>query len=212
MGLALLAVPVLSVAPAQAGDDPAGLVGSPTSVAIVPSDATLLGRRATRQLIVSATSADGTVHDLTRALEWISRDPEVATVSPGGQVVPRGNGTATIVARRGSVEVQANVKVERMEQPAPVSFRRDVIPAFSQAGCNMGACHGTPTGKGGFKLSFEPPPAGAPQSWYLRRRLMAALVIVLVALGVWSGMATFGWLGLRRQVPLRRIRSAPIGN
>ena len=37
-----------------------------------------------------------------------------------------------------------------MDQPAPVSFRRDVIPAFSQASCNMGACHGTPTGKGGF--------------------------------------------------------------
>ena len=42
-----------------------------------------------------------------------------------------------------------------MEQPAPVSFRRDVIPAFSQAGCNMGACHGTPTGKGGFRLSLR---------------------------------------------------------
>ena len=42
-----------------------------------------------------------------------------------------------------------------MDQPAPVSFRRDVIPAFSQAGCNMGACHGTPTGKGGFKLSLR---------------------------------------------------------
>jgi len=155
MGLALSAVLVLSVAPVQAGDDLAGLVGSPASVAIVPSDATLLGRRATRQLIVSATSADGTVRDLTRALEWISLDPGVATVSPRGQVVPRGNGTATIVARRGSVEVQTKVKVERMERPAPVSFRRDVIPAFSQAGCNMGACHGTPTGKGGFKLSLR---------------------------------------------------------
>ncbi len=42
-----------------------------------------------------------------------------------------------------------------MDQPAPVSFRRDVIPAFSQASCNMGACHGTPTGKGGFRLSLR---------------------------------------------------------
>jgi hypothetical protein len=30
-----------------------------------------------------------------------------------------------------------------------------VIPALSQAGCNMGACHGTPTGKGGFRLSLR---------------------------------------------------------
>ena len=42
-----------------------------------------------------------------------------------------------------------------MEQPARVSFRRDVIPSFSQAGCNTGACHGTPTGKGGFRLSLR---------------------------------------------------------
>ena len=42
-----------------------------------------------------------------------------------------------------------------MDRPSPVSFRRDVIPAFSQAGCNMGACHGTPTGKGGFRLSLR---------------------------------------------------------
>ena len=30
-----------------------------------------------------------------------------------------------------------------------------MIPSFSQAGCNTGACHGTPTGKGGFRLSLR---------------------------------------------------------
>ncbi len=106
-------------------------------------------------MIATATDADGSIRDVTRALEWTSLDPAVAVVSPKGRVVPRSNGTATIVARRGSVEVRTTVQVERMDQPAPVSFRRDVIPAFSQAGCNMGACHGTPTGKGGFKLSLR---------------------------------------------------------
>jgi hypothetical protein len=38
---------------------------------------------------------------------------------------------------------------------AGVSFRTQVIPALSRAGCNMGACHGTPTGKGGFRLSLR---------------------------------------------------------
>jgi hypothetical protein len=140
---------------ARAEDDPAVFVGSPSSVAIEPGGATLIGRRATRQLIVSATYADGSTRDLTRAVEWVSLNPEVATVSRKGQVVPKENGTATIVARRESVEVQTTITVERMEQPAPVSFRRDVIPTFSQAGCNMGACHGTPTGKGGFRLSLR---------------------------------------------------------
>jgi hypothetical protein len=76
-------------------------------------------------------------------------------VSPTGRVTPVADGTATIVARGGSVEAQTTVNVAKMTEPAPVSFRRDVIPAFSQAGCNMGACHGTPTGKGGFKLSLR---------------------------------------------------------
>ncbi len=153
--LLVSALLVLAADPAVAADDPAQLIGVPTSVAITPIDATLSGRRATRQLIVSATYADGSARDLTRALEWVSLNPEIAQVSPKGRVVPRGNGTATIVARRGSVEAETTVKVERVDQPAPVSFRRDVIPALSQAGCNMGACHGTPTGKGGFKLSLR---------------------------------------------------------
>jgi hypothetical protein len=36
-----------------------------------------------------------------------------------------------------------------------VSFRNDVMPVLSRAGCNAGACHGNKTGKGGFKLSLR---------------------------------------------------------
>ena len=41
----------------------------------------------------------------------------------------------------------------------PVSFTRDVMPVFTKAGCNTGACHGTSRGKDGFHLSlfgFDP--------------------------------------------------------
>jgi hypothetical protein len=38
---------------------------------------------------------------------------------------------------------------------APVSFRNDVMPVLSKAGCNAGACHGNRNGKGGFKLSLR---------------------------------------------------------
>jgi hypothetical protein len=37
----------------------------------------------------------------------------------------------------------------------PVSFRTDVIAALSRAGCNSGACHGSPQGKNGFRLSLR---------------------------------------------------------
>lgn len=41
-----------------------------------------------------------------------------------------------------------------MLQPDPVSFRQDVLPIFSKAGCNSGGCHGALAGKGGFRLSL----------------------------------------------------------
>src|ERR1019366_7776169 len=43
----------------------------------------------------------------------------------------------------------------RAEDPRPVDFRTDVIAALSRAGCNQGACHGSPHGKNGFRLSLR---------------------------------------------------------
>ena len=49
---------------------------------------------------------------------------------------------------------------ERSPAPA-ISFRRDVMPVFFRAGCNVGGCHGAASGKDGFRLSlFGYDPAG----------------------------------------------------
>jgi Bacterial Ig-like domain (group 2) len=128
---------------------------APGEITLIPQTSLLRGWRATQQMIATSRAADGSVQDATRSVEWLSLDPSVAIVSSKGRVVPKGNGTTKVVARLGSHEWGATVQVEGMDRPAPVSFRRDVIPSFSQAGCNMGACHGTPTGKGGFRLSLR---------------------------------------------------------
>lgn len=36
-----------------------------------------------------------------------------------------------------------------------VSLQRDVIPVLTKQACNSGACHGSPSGKGGFRLSLR---------------------------------------------------------
>ena len=36
-----------------------------------------------------------------------------------------------------------------------LSFRHDVLPVLSKAGCNGGGCHGALAGKGGFRLSLN---------------------------------------------------------
>lgn len=38
---------------------------------------------------------------------------------------------------------------------SPVSFRHEVLPLLTKAGCNSGTCHGTPNGKNGFRLSLR---------------------------------------------------------
>ncbi|WP_152051069.1 DUF1549 domain-containing protein [Tautonia marina] len=134
---------------------PADEIGSPASLTIAPGDVLLSGRRASAQLIATATDPNGALRDLTRLVQWTSLDPEIALIDARGRVTPVGDGEARIVASGGSVEAQTTVRVERMAEPHPVSFRQDVMPALSQASCNMGACHGTPTGKGGFRLSLR---------------------------------------------------------
>src|SRR5438552_8294538 len=43
----------------------------------------------------------------------------------------------------------------RADEPVRVSFQHDVVPILTKLGCNSGACHGTPTGKNGFRLSLR---------------------------------------------------------
>lgn len=40
------------------------------------------------------------------------------------------------------------------ESPEAPSFRNDILPILSKAGCNGGGCHGALAGKGGFRLSL----------------------------------------------------------
>ena len=56
-------------------------------------------------------------------------------------------GTCLIVAA-----VLANAA--RADGP-PVSFRHEVLPLLTKAGCNSGTCHGAAKGKNGFKLSLR---------------------------------------------------------
>src|SRR5690606_19877059 len=46
-------------------------------------------------------------------------------------------------------------EVVKQEQPDRVSFNYGALVALSKHGCNQGACHGSPSGKGGFRLSLR---------------------------------------------------------
>ena len=53
------------------------------------------------------------------------------------------------------VALICNAALRAEEQAGRVSFQHDVLAALSRHSCSSGACHGSPTGKGGFRLSLR---------------------------------------------------------
>jgi hypothetical protein len=132
----------------------APLVGQPTALAVQPESITLTGPRALQQVVVTGKYADGTVRDLTPFCEMAFEATDVAALKDG-LLAPKKNGTTSLVVRAGGQTAKVLVVVKDFDKPAPVSFRHEFIAALNVGGCNAGACHGTPSGKGGFKLSLR---------------------------------------------------------
>jgi hypothetical protein len=126
----------------------------PNNIELVPAQFELKGYRSQQQLIVTGQFASAEVRDLTARVEYSSSDENVVRVEDA-VVYPVGNGTAAITARFGELEATVQATVVGMDAPSPVSFKNEAIAALSKAGCNMGACHGSPSGKGGFRLSLR---------------------------------------------------------
>jgi hypothetical protein len=122
---------------------------------VAPAEFVLEGTRTRQQLLVTGGFGEAGEADLTAGASYESRQPEVAVVGRDGVVRPKGDGTAEIVVRHGGLEAHARVTVRGTAEPAQVDFRTDVIAGLSRAGCNQGACHGSPQGKNGFRLSLR---------------------------------------------------------
>jgi hypothetical protein len=154
--LATLAL-VASAAPAAVPTEPAQvapLVGQPTALLVQPPTITLAGPRAVQQVVVSGKYADGSVRDLTPFCELTPEAADVAALQDG-LLAPKKNGTTNLLVKAGGQTAKVPVVVKDFDRPAPVSFRHEFIAAVNVGGCNAGACHGTPSGKGGFKLSLR---------------------------------------------------------
>src|SRR5262249_18726009 len=88
-------------------------------------------------------------------------NPAVATVSADGTVAPRGAGQTTLkVTAPGGASRDVPVTVTGAAR-RPVSFANDVMPVLARAGCNSGACHGSASGKKGFRVSLRASRPGA---------------------------------------------------
>ncbi|HET6327599.1 MAG TPA: DUF1553 domain-containing protein [Planctomycetaceae bacterium] len=134
-------------------------VEPPIKLTLEPSKFELSTPRCTLQLVATGTYASDRVRDLTADVTLTSSDPKIIRIK-GTTVIPVGDGTAKIIAKIGEREATSEVVVRDLDSPPAVSFKNETLPALTKAGCNMGACHGSPSGKNGFRLSlrgFDPP-------------------------------------------------------
>jgi hypothetical protein len=128
-------------------------IGSPERIVAEPARIQLDSPRSRMRIIVTGHYAGGTVQDLTRAASLTTTNDQVVRIE-NGCAVPVANGTADLVASTGDHEITVPVEVTSIERPAPISFHYETLAALTKQGCNAGACHGSPSGKGGFRLSL----------------------------------------------------------
>lgn len=129
-------------------------IGQPTKIEVHPASVKLRGANAAAQLVVTGHYANGSVQDLTRAATFTSNNAAIATAEAG---VVRGkqDGTDEITIDAGGQQAKVAVEVAESTKPQRMSFEFDALVALSKQGCNSGACHGSPSGKGGFRLSLR---------------------------------------------------------
>ncbi|MBM3801113.1 MAG: DUF1553 domain-containing protein [Acidimicrobiia bacterium] len=123
-------------------------------ITVYPSSIVLGSSRASQQLVVEGTYADGYSEDLTaKALMQVESRSTVRI--EGDRVLPVASGAGTILASVGALKTSVAVSARDIEQRPEWSFRNHVVPVLTKTGCNMGACHGAAAGKNGFKLTLR---------------------------------------------------------
>ena len=159
-GAALALLLSLACGPVQAAEATADaaiepiVVGTPQRIEVFPASFKLDSPRRVAHLIVTGYYPDGSMQDLTRAAEFTSGDQQVARVD-GAIVSPAGNGKTDVLVKVGGHETKVPIEVVSIETPDKVSFNYGTLAVLSKQGCNQGACHGSPSGKGGFRLSLR---------------------------------------------------------
>ena len=151
----LVTASVLAAESPEKQADKAECVGRPVSLVVQPETIRLAGPRGMRQILVTGRYSDGSERDLTSFCELKVESPELVKISRGGLLRAQAAGETALVIQAGERMARVPIIVTDFDKPQTVSFRHEFIAALNVAGCNAGACHGIPSGRGGFKLSLR---------------------------------------------------------
>lgn len=136
---AVLALPLM--APAQ-------------QLAVYPSQVTLNNAHDFERLVAVVTRPDGVTLDVTPEVKVTFAAENIATWGENFKLSAVGDGETVITVTHGEQSVQVPLKVQNATLVPAMTFGNDVEPAIMRAGCNTGGCHGSASGKNGFRLSL----------------------------------------------------------
>lgn len=154
----MLIVSCLAFGSAASAAEPSS-VSDVARLEVFPQKLELTGPRSSAQLVITGHLANGEVVDVSSKASFIPAEPEVLVVSTSGRVTPKRDGETQLRVSVGGVSKTLTARVSGQQKLHTVSFEYETLPALAKAGCSGGACHGSPHGKGEFRLSlfgFEP--------------------------------------------------------
>jgi len=137
---------------------------SPISLQVEPTAIELRSARDQQAIVVIATFPDGSTQDVSSKVE-----PKMESIGDSNAVVeyvnetfiPKQDGAMKVTFSYGGLDCSLDIRVNGSGVQPPVGFRNEVLPVLTRAGCNTGKCHGSASGKDGFRLSlFGYDPAG----------------------------------------------------
>src|SRR5215207_753678 len=119
-----------------------------TELTVFPAEIRLGTAQAAQSVAVQALYPDGTTRDVTTQARFTVANTSVARID-STKVWSAADGKTEITVQFDSHSLKVPVTVEQAKVERPISFKLDVIPAMTKAGCNSGACHGASRGKDG---------------------------------------------------------------
>jgi hypothetical protein len=136
-------------------------VEEPVSVLrVYPETVSLTDARDDQRLLVLQKNPDGSTVDITASAEF-SVDVDGLVKIESGTVRPQSDGVGRIRVQSAGLMAEIPLQVMHAEVVPELSFRSEVLATLTKAGCNSGKCHGSASGKDGFRLSlFGYDPAG----------------------------------------------------
>ena len=134
---------------------PGSAIGAAAQLTVHPAALELTGADPEHGLVVLATREDGRVLDVTRRSTFASRGAATVSVERSGRCRALADGAAEVEIAFEGVIAKVPVTVRGIAEKVAPSFREDVLPILTKAGCNAGGCHGKLAGQNGFRLSLR---------------------------------------------------------